>query len=179
MKNLFIIIGAAVLLSACGGSQTATKRPVANSNSAGERQSETVAVHSVDKERESGNLPKAETVEKSEEKSGWTRSGNPIDTTEFDSAIQTAEKAVKANAKDETANKNLAEAFYKRGFALTEARQYAAAIGDYRAALKYEPEHEESKKWIAVIAGIYKSMNRDIPKEGEEPKPLEFKKEKS
>jgi tetratricopeptide (TPR) repeat protein len=98
--------------------------------------------------------------------------GDPIDTAEFDAAIAKAQKA----GSDETAKKNLADAYFARGFALTEARQYGAALGDYRRAIKLDPDHEESKKWIDQIEGIYTMMKREAPKEGAEPPPLPFKK---
>ncbi len=104
-------------------------------------------------------------------------SGDPIDTSKFDAKITQGEKAVNAKPADDTAKKTLAEAFFERGFALTEARQYASALGDYRRALKLDPSHEESKKWIDQIIIIYAMLKKDAPKEGAEPPPLPFKKE--
>lgn len=98
--------------------------------------------------------------------------GEPIDTAKFDGTIAVAEKVVKSKPSDEAAKKTLADAYFDRGFALTEARQYASALGDYRRALKLDPNHEESKKWIDQITSIYKMLKRDTPKEGEEPPPL-------
>ncbi len=106
----------------------------------------------------------------------WTASGDPIDTARFDGVIAEAEKAVKANPNDVAAKKTLAQAYFDRGAALTEARQYASAIGDYRRALKYDPTHEEAKTWIDQIVGIYAMLKKEAPKEGEEPPPLPFKK---
>jgi tetratricopeptide (TPR) repeat protein len=103
--------------------------------------------------------------------------GDPIDTTKFDAKIKDAEKDVKAKPEDETAKKALAEAFFERGFALTQARQYASALGDYRRALKYDPDHEESKNWIDQIVSIYAMLKKDPPAEGKEPAALPFKKE--
>jgi len=102
--------------------------------------------------------------------------GDPIDTTKFDENIAKAEKAMKAKS-DEASKSLLAEAYFARGFALTEARQYASALGDYRRALKLEPNHEESQKWVDQILSIYQMLKKDAPKEGEEPPPLPFKKQ--
>ena len=102
--------------------------------------------------------------------------GDPIDTAKFDGVIAEAEKAYKAKPNDEAAKNSLADAYFDRGFALTEARQYAAALGDYRKALKLVPNHEESKKWLDQIVSIYQTLGRPAPKEGEEPAPLPFKK---
>lgn len=117
-------------------------------------------------------------VPKSETKTKWTQSGDAIDTKEFDAEIAKAEKNLKAKPKDEAAKKALAEAYFKRGFALTDARQYASALGDYRRTLKYDPTNEEAKNGMDTIIGIYESLNREYPTEGEEPPPLPFKKEK-
>ena len=107
----------------------------------------------------------------------WSQSGDPIDTSKFDEKVASAEKEVKSKPSDDAAKKALAQAFFERGFALTEARQYASALGDYRRALKYDPGHEDSKKWIEQIVGIYQMLKKDAPPEGEEPPPLPFKKE--
>ena len=83
---------------------------------------------------------------------------------------------VKSKPDDAAAKKLLSEAYYDRGDALTKARQYASALGDYRRALKYDPENQEAKDWIGQIVNIYKMLKKDPPKEGEEPPPLPFKK---
>ncbi len=116
-------------------------------------------------------------VPKSTTKTKWTQSGNPVDVSGFDAEITKAEKDLKAKPKDETAKKSFAEAYLKRAIALTEARQYASALGDYRRVLKYDANNEEAKKWIAQIISIYDSINKESPEEGEEPPPLPFKKD--
>lgn len=113
--------------------------------------------------------------QKSGEKTKWTQSGNPIDTTEFDAEIKNIQDKMKENPKEESLKKMLAEAYVKRGMALTDARQYASALGDYRKAQKLDPANELSKEWIGQIIGIYTGMNKDYPKEGEEPPPLPAK----
>ena len=77
---------------------------------------------------------------------------------------------------DDASKKALAQAYFERGVVLTEARQYASALGDYRRVLKLDPDHAESKKWIEQIVSIYSMHKKDAPKEGEEPPPLPFKK---
>ena len=109
-------------------------------------------------------------------KSKWTQSGDPIDTKEFDTAIASAEVALGKKPSDNEAKKVLAAAYFKRAEALTGARQYASALGDYRRALKHDPSNEEAKDWIDKIIMIYGSINREYPKEGEEPPPLPLKK---
>lgn len=122
----------------------------------------------------------------------WSAGGEPIDTAKFDAKIKeaasnltAAHKSIQVRTKPPSEaerqatieqGRKLAEAYFDRGYALTEARQYAAAIGDYRRALKNDPNHEESKKWIDKISGIYRMLKKEAPKEGEEPPPLPFKK---
>ncbi len=137
----------------------------------------TVSSHSQDRTDQPTGANDQTTVQKSDKKTKWTQSGNPIDTTGFDSEIKQIQDKIKSNAKDESLKKSLADSFVKRGIALTEARQYASALGDYRKAQKLDPENEEAKKWIAQIISIYESINREYPKEGEEPPSLPFKKE--
>ena len=147
-------------------------RPVTNANSslpASNDRTQSVLAHSGE------NQP---TRPMGENSSGGKRpqTGDPIDTKVYDGAISAAEKNVKAKPADEGAKKAAAQAYFERGVALTEARQYATALGDYRRALKYDPDHEESKKWIDQIVGIYSMLKKDPPKEGEEPPPLPLQK---
>jgi tetratricopeptide (TPR) repeat protein len=168
MKRFFLFSLAAAAI-ACNNAA----KPVANTgpqpiNAAQQtNEAKTVLAHTTE-----NALPKS--VESSGGK--WSASGDAIDTTAADGKIASAEKALKGKPSDVEAKKALAEAYFERGFALTEARQYAAALGDYRRALKYDPDHEESKKWIDQIIGIYQMLKKEPPKEGEEPKPLPFKK---
>lgn len=171
MKN-FIFLGLLSLaLTACAGNApTVSQQPVANANALNKQDTQTVAAHTLE------NAPPSSAAPKTDGKSKWTQSGNPIDTTGFDAEIEKAEKNLKAKPSDEAAKKALAEAYTKRGVALTDARQYASALGDYRKALKLDPDNAEAKKWIEQIVMIYESINRDYPKEGEEPPPLPFEK---
>ena len=111
-------------------------------------------------------------------KTKWSQSGDPIDTTELNVAVSNSERLLKA-APSAAAKKTLADAYFKRGFALTEARQYASALGDYRKAIKFDPANAEAKQWIDQILQIYDSMNKEAPKEGEEPPPLPYKKDEN
>lgn len=107
--------------------------------------------------------------------SKWTASGDPIDTKALDSAIMSAEKALAGKPNDTAAKKALGNAFYKRAVALTEARQYASALGDYRRTLKHDPSNAEAKDWVEKITMIYDGLRKAAPKEGEEPPPLPLK----
>ncbi|CAA9423046.1 MAG: hypothetical protein AVDCRST_MAG74-3133 [uncultured Pyrinomonadaceae bacterium] len=98
----------------------------------------------------------------------------PIDAAEMTADIERAEQAFKKNPK---AKEDLAKAYFVRATALTGAAQYRAALGDYRKGLNLNPTDEEARKMHDQILSIFKSIGREPPKEGEEPKPLPFKKE--
>jgi len=171
MKNttLFIAILLACVLAGCDSAgkpvaQNANSAPVTEEN----HKPLTAIAHSVE------NQPPNDTGKAG---SKWTQSGDPIDTKEFDSAIAAAEVAFNKKPSDNAPKKALGVAYFNRAEALTKARQYASALGDYRRSLKYDPSNETAKEWIDQITMIYSSMNRESPKEGDEPQPLPFKKE--
>lgn len=151
------------MFAACGSAP----RPVAEnstSNSAvplSNERPQTAIAHTT----ENGTPPPANGGEKSH----WTQRGNAIDTSTYDAEIAKAEKS---NDK-----KALAAAYLKRANALTQAGQYASALGDYRKTVKNDPSNGEAQEWIMQITSIYDGMNREAPKEGEEPPPLQFKKQ--
>ena len=157
---IFFLLG---LSFGCGNSPVPVQQ---NSNGGRVERSQPVIGHSA----ENQTPPPAATGEKTK----WSQSGDPIDTTEFDAAIKTAEKTLSGKPNDAAAKKSLSQAYYKRAVALTDARQYASAIGDYRRVLKYEPGNSEAKDWIDKIIMIYGSLNKSYPQEGEEPPPLPF-----
>jgi len=161
MKYTFLI--AALFVASCSSAPKPVQQNANTASSADKPQS--VLAHSGEP-----------TPAPSGEKPKWTQSGEPIDTKKFDSDIATADKALAAKPTDETLKKAAAKAYFDRGFALTEARQYASALGDYRKALKLNPGDPESKKWIDQIIKIYDGIGKSYPKEGEEPPALPFTK---
>lgn len=163
-KKAIIAIIVAAVSAACSNSPA----PVANSNAtASQRNPMSVPSH--------GNPPSAPTQSETNtggQKTKWTQSGDPIDTAAFDAAIAKAEKELKASPANEAKKTALGTAYAARGTALTEARQYASALGDFRRAVKYDPSNAKAKEMMDEIISIYESMNRQYPKEGEEPEPL-------
>ena len=157
---IFFLLG---LSFGCGNSPVPVQQ---NSNGGRVERSQTVIGHSA----ENQTPPPVATGEKTK----WSQSGDPIDTTEFDAAIKTAEKTLSGKPNDAAAKKSLSQAYYKRAVALTDARQYASAIGDYRRAVKFDPTNEDAKRWIDQIKMIYDGLNKSYPQEGEEPPPLAF-----
>jgi tetratricopeptide (TPR) repeat protein len=153
-----VIVLCSFVLAACGSAP----RPVAEnstSNSsapfANERP-QTAIAHTT----ENGTPPAAT--------GGGGPRGVAFDTSALDAEIAKAEKSGDKNA--------LATAYLKRANELTKNGQYASALGDYRRTVKNDPSNGEAQQWIMQITSIYESMNRPVPKEGEEPPPMPFKK---
>lgn len=179
MKKIAILSFLLLVSIGCNNAPTTVQQNTnapqnTNANQLSKGADELVSSHSQDKKPE--QMPNVSN-QNSGEKTKWTQSGNPIDTAEFDAEIKNVQEKMKANPKDETMKTLLAEAYVKRGMALTDARQYASALGDYRKAQKLDPTNETAKEWIGQIIQIYGSLNKDYPKEGQEPPPLPFKKE--
>lgn len=160
IKRLLITLFAGVLAFGCNTARpTATN--TANTAAPAKDRPQTQIAH--------GDKPQAPAGNSAAQ---WKQSGDPIDTKELDAAIAASEVAFKKNASDENVKKSLSDAYFKRATALTEARQYASALGDYRRTMKYDPTNTDAKEWIDKIIMIYESMGRSYPKEGEEPPPL-------
>jgi tetratricopeptide (TPR) repeat protein len=98
--------------------------------------------------------------------------GEAIDTSQYDARINQLEEQAKKKRDDAALRKQLAQAYLERGNALTQAKQYQAALGDYRRTLRYDPNNEEARNWADTIIGILKGMNREVPAEGAEPTPI-------
>ena len=108
--------------------------------------------------------------------SGRSPMERAIDTSAMDAAIEKAALIFKQKPNDASAKTALADAYFARATALTEASQYRSALGDYRRGLKLDPANTEAKGMHDQIISIFQSLNREPPKEGAEPPPLPFKK---
>lgn len=169
MKIFFILIFVVLFSMACGSAPQKVDVSVATRNS----NEAVVSSHSGDNSSNSMVVPRSDT------KTKWTRGGAPIDVSSYNAEIAKVEKNLKAKPQSDELKRALAEAYLNRALALTEARQYASALGDFRRALKYEPNNQTAKNGKDEIIGIYESLNRDYPPEGEEPAPLPFDKKKN
>ncbi len=172
MKKLIIFLTTLSAIACNNAASPVASNPNSPSANNTSGTPQTVLAHS----SENGTPPAAAPA--SGEKGKWTQSGEPIDTKTFDAAIVAAERALTAKPADATLKKTVSVAYYKRAVALTEARQYASALGDYRKALKNDASNTEAKDWIEKIIMIYDGLNKTSPKEGEEPPPLPFTKDK-
>lgn len=156
---ILILIFCVLLLGACSGNPAPQNANTPNkSANSGTNGSGPIAVH--------GGPPNPGGPGAN---SGPGPGGDPIDAKELDAAIEKAEKAHTAKPSDARAAKALADAYFARASALTEARQYRAALGDYRKTLKLDPTNEEARSMSGNIVSIMQQMGRDVPAEGQEP----------
>ncbi len=98
-----------------------------------------------------------------------------VDVAAMTKNIETAKAAYEKNKNSEEAKKGLAKAYFDRAFALTEAAQYRAALGDFRKGLKLDAGDEKAQGMHDEIIRIFESIGREPPKEGEEPPPMPIK----
>ncbi len=176
MKKIAILILSVLFSVACTSTAQTANTNITVSNAAAQNPNDSLVVssHSGSANTAENTAENTTIVPRSETKTMWKQSGTPIDVKKNDAEIAEAEKTLKSKPGDEAAKKNLSEAYMRRGIALTEARQYASALGDYRRSVKYDSTNEESKSGMEVILTIYKSLNREAPSEGQEPPPLPF-----
>ena len=157
---------AAFALAACGGRPTASNQAatptnqttVANTQSSSSARSPMAAAS-----------PRATTPQSA---SSNGSGGEFVDTSRYDAEIKRLEAKAKKNPADQATRLALAKAYTDRGDALTGVRQYRAALGDYRRALRNNPNNQQAQQMAGTIIGILKSMGRDIPPEGQEPPPI-------
>lgn len=167
MKKITILGFIALTAFGCSNSApTKVENQPTVSNSSANRDELTVMSHSQESVKQT---PSAKTSTESP-------MAKPIDVSAQTAKIEKAESAFKAKQTDAKAKENLATAYFERAFALTEAAQYRAALGDFRKGLKLAPDDKEAKAMHDQILSIFKSINREPPKEGEEPAPLPFEK---
>ncbi len=112
-------------------------------------------------------------IDSSASANGASPMSKAIDVSQMTADIEKAEKSFKQNQKDEKAKSKLAEAYFVRAFALTDAAQYRSALGDFRKGLKLNPNNAEARAMHDRIIDIFQnSLHREPPKEGEEPPPM-------
>lgn len=145
-----------LVCGACGGTSPAANQGTANAGA------QTAAASSPSPTTPIAPAPASSTA---------PGTGEAIDTSKYDEEIKRLEKQAEMRPGDD-ARLALAKAYLARGNALTQAKQYRAALGDYRRALRYDPDNEEARQWAATITGILQQMGREVPTEGNEPAPL-------
>lgn len=176
MKKAVIIGFSVFILAACGNSApVATQPPNANNtNVSTVRNAESLVASSHSSNKMNGaNNSMPSGAPKTQTESPMAKA---IDVSQMTAAIEKAEKTYTAKQTDAKAKNQLAGAYFTRAFALTEAAQYRAALGDFRKGLKLNPADEDARAMHDRIISIFQSINRAPPKEGEEPPPLPFNK---
>ncbi|MBA3766137.1 MAG: hypothetical protein H0W99_03940 [Acidobacteria bacterium] len=159
---------AALALGACGGSggtPTAANQTATSTN-------QTTVTNTQSAARSPSVAASPRTATPQAASSGG---GEPVDTSSYDAEIKRLEEKAKKNPADQATRLALAKTYTNRGDALTGVRQYRAALGDYRRALRFDPNNGQAQQMSGTITGILKSMGRDIPPEGQEPPPLPLK----
>jgi len=171
MRKIITLSFLTIVTIGCGNAT----RQTANTNIATQKSDNSLVVssHSSDTEKIApAQQSKTDSNAPAKDSSPMAR---PIDVSQMTADVEKAEKSFKQNQKDEKAKEKLSEAYFSRAFALTEAAQYRAALGDYRKVLKLNPNNADARAMHDRIISILKSFNREPPKEGEEPPPLPFK----
>lgn len=95
-----------------------------------------------------------------------------LDTAALDAKIEKAEAKAKASGATQSDKLAAAAAYLERGNLYRDAGQpalYKFALGDYRHALRYQPDNAEAREKMNEIVSIYQSMGRPVPDNGNEP----------
>jgi len=171
MKKIAVLSLSALIFTACGDAN----QPTVSSNAVPPPVTTTQNNNSVIISSHSTDQPAPSNSSNSSNSSSTSPMSKPVDVTEMTAKIEKADKELKAKPTDAKAKETLASAYFDRAFALTEAAQYRAALGDFRKGLKLNPNNKEAKDMHDQIIDIFKSIGREPPKEGEEPPPLPIK----
>ena len=95
-----------------------------------------------------------------------------IDTSALDAKIEKAEAKAKAGGATQADKLAAAAALLERANLYRDAGQpalYKFALGDYRRALRYQPDNAEAREKMNEIVSIYQSMGRPVPTNGSDP----------
>ena len=186
MKKALLVFSA-LILAGCAAQQPLTantKTQAVQTNSTVSRANSDVpsisSSHSTEQQQQSPHASPSDSTAAANPPSGSNGGRSPmeraIDTSAMDATIEKAAQDYKKKPNEASVKTALAEAYFARATALTEASQYRAALGDYRRGLKLDPTNADAKGMQDQIISIFQSLNREPPKEGTEPTPLPFKK---
>lgn len=96
----------------------------------------------------------------------------PVATPELDAGIEKTSVKAKASSASAADKKAAATAYMARGnfyYNAGDPRLYRYALGDFRRALRYQPDNEEAKDKVKQIEEIYASLHRPVPTNGLDP----------
>lgn len=163
----------ALVCLACGGADNRTSNtPAANSNASNPQSASSETGAPLARPAHERAAPPSSSSSSS---SSTGAGGEAIDTSTYDAEVARLQKRGAAKGASEADRTALAHAYLERAKALTKARQYRAALGDYRRTLKYDPANEEAEQMSGMIISILQKMGREVPAEGAEPTPLPYK----
>jgi hypothetical protein len=94
-----------------------------------------------------------------------------MDTAALDAKIEKADAKAKAPGATDADKRAAAAALVERGRMYYDAGQprlYKFALGDFRRALRYQPDNKEAREKMDTIVSIYQSMGRPVPDNGNE-----------
>jgi uncharacterized lipoprotein NlpE involved in copper resistance len=171
MKKILFLSLIALVLMGCNNSAPTQVQTTPSNVSTKKEETQTVAAHSTENQKPS----MTQSNSSSSSSSGGSPMQKAVDVTQMNTLIEKAEKDFKAKPNDAKAKETLANAYFNRAFALTDAAQYSAALGDFRKGLKLKPDDQKAKEMHDQIVSIYQSMGREVPKEGEEKAPMPIK----
>ncbi|MDQ3259008.1 MAG: hypothetical protein M3R15_34955 [Acidobacteriota bacterium] len=106
---------------------------------------------------------------------GMTATSNDqpsIETPELDAKIEQADARAKASNASAADKLGAAAAYLERGNFYRDAGQpslYKFALGDYRRALRYQPDNAQARERMEEIVSIYNNMGRPVPNNGNGP----------
>jgi tetratricopeptide (TPR) repeat protein len=154
--------------AACGSSQQPTSNAAnssASSSEATQNRAQTVVVPPVASAHGSGGGSVAPSPQ-----AGATSAEKPsIPTPELDAKIAKAEAKAKATKASDADKRTAASAYVERANVYYTAQQpmlYKFALGDFRRALRYDPNNTEARTKMDQIVSIYQSMGKPVPTNG-------------
>jgi len=95
-----------------------------------------------------------------------------LETPELDAKIEQADARAKASNASAADKLGAAAAYLERGNFYRDAGQpslYKFALGDYRRALRYQPDNVQARERMEEIVSIYNNMGRPVPNNGNGP----------
>ncbi|HJR07338.1 MAG TPA: hypothetical protein VJ842_08780 [Pyrinomonadaceae bacterium] len=172
---LSLTCGAALLASAACGSPSSTTNNTnsgaANNGNASARTSDSGAIPPVSSAHGGTTTATSPAAAPASTTSGGA-SKPSIDTAALDAKIEKAEAKAKAGGATQADKLAAAAALLERANVYRDAGQpalYKFALGDYRRALRYQPDNAEAREKMNEIVSIYQSMGRPVPTNGSDP----------
>ena len=155
-------LSACLLLAGCGSPSPSTNTSNSSAARPGANNSQTVAVPPVSSAH-GGAAPAATAA-------GATTAEKPsLPTPELDLKISKADAKAQAPGATDADKKAAAAAYVERANAYRDAGTpslYKFALGDYRRALRYDPNNADARAKMDEIVAIYQQMGRPVPTNG-------------